>query len=56
MKLDLKGVMVSEQQYSATDVMFTLRVLMEKFSEWQKDLHSVCGSRAVDRIPREEQW
>ena len=59
-----REVTISEQQYgfmprkSATDVMFALRVLMEKYREGQKELHCVFVDlkKAYDKVPREELW
>ena len=57
-------VMICEQQYgfmsgkSTADVMFALRVLMEKYREGQKELHCVFLDleKAYDRVSREELW
>ena len=55
---------ISKQQYGfmpekiTTDVMFALRMLMEKYREGQRKLHcvSVDLEKAYDRVPRENQW
>lgn len=43
---------------STTDVMFSLRVFMEKHREGQKELHYVFVDleKAYNRAPREELW
>ena len=41
-----------------TDAMFSLRILMEKYREGQRELHYVFVDleKACDRVPREELW
>ena len=41
-----------------TDVMFALRMSMEKYREGQRQLHRVFVylEKAYDRVPREELW
>ncbi|MCI4395202.1 hypothetical protein PGIGA_G00177740 [Pangasianodon gigas] len=43
---------------STTDVMFALRMLMEKYREGQKELHCVFLDleKVYDRVPRDEPW
>ena len=42
----------------ATDAMFALRMLMEKYRKVQRELHCVFvePEKAYDRVPREELW
>ena len=55
---------ISKQQYGfipgkeTTDAMFALRMLVEKYREGQRELHSVFADleKAYDRVPREELW
>ena len=57
-------VEISKQQYGfmpgtgSTDAMFSLRMLMEKYREGQRELHCVFVDleRAYDRVMREELW
>ena len=57
-------VEISKQQYGfmpgkgTTDAMFTLRMLMEKYREGQRELHCVFVDleKAYDRVAREELW
>ena len=39
-----------------TDAQFSLRMLMEKYREGQRELHSAFIEKAYDRVPREELW
>ena len=55
---------IAEQQFgfmpgrSATDAIFCLRMLLEKWTEWQKAVHCVFIDlkKACDRVPIEELW
>ena len=55
-------VEINKQQYGSMpekeikDAMFSLRMLMEKYREGQRELHCVFVDRekAYDRVPREE--
>ena len=55
-------VEISKQQYrfipvkGTTDVMFPLRMLMEKYREGQRELHCVFVDleKALNRVPRQE--
>ena len=57
-------VEISKQQYGfmpgkgTTDVIFALRMLMEKYREGQRELHCVFVDleKAYDRVLREELW
>ena len=57
-------VEISKQQYGfmqgkgTTDVVFALRMLMEKYREGQRELHCVFVDleKVYDRVPREELW
>ncbi|KAK3542088.1 hypothetical protein QTP86_013386 [Hemibagrus guttatus] len=59
-----KVVEICEQQYgfmprkSATDAIFALRILMEKYRDGQRELHCVFVDleKAYDMVPREELW
>ena len=59
-----KEVDICEQQYgfmpgrSTTDLMFALRLLMEKYREGQRELHCmfVDLQKAYNRVPRQELW
>ena len=57
-------VEISKQKYGfmpekeITDAMFSLRMLMEKYREGQREIHFVIVDleKAYDRVPREELW
>ena len=57
-------VEISKQQYGfmpgkrTTDVMFAIRMLMEKYREGQRELHYVFVDlkKAYDRVSHEELW
>ena len=57
-------VEICKQQYGfmpgkgTTDAIFSLRMLMEKYREGQRELHCVFvdQEKAYDRVPREELW
>ena len=57
-------VEISKQQYGfmpgkrTTDAMFSLRMLMEKYREGQRELHCIFVDleKAYDRVQREELW
>ena len=57
-------VEISKQQYGfilgkeTTNAMFALRMLMEKYRQGQRELHSVFADleKAYDWVPREELW
>ena len=57
-------VEISEQQYGfmlrkgITDVMFALKMLIEKYRECQRELHCVFVDleKAYNRVPWEELW
>ncbi|KAK3506205.1 hypothetical protein QTP70_017245 [Hemibagrus guttatus] len=59
-----KVVEICEQQYgfmprkSTTDAIFALRILREKYSDGQRELHClfVDLEKVYDRVPREELW
>ena len=57
------SIQISKQQYEfmpkgTTDVMFAIRMLMEKYREGQEELHCVFVDleKAYDRILQEELW
>ena len=57
-------VEISKQQYGfipgkgTTNAIFALRMLMEKYREGERELHSVFADleKAYDRVPQEELW
>ena len=57
-------VEITKQQYKfmpgkeTTNAIFTLRILMEKYREGQRELHCVLVDleKAYDRVSREELW
>ena len=59
-----KEVMIAEQQFglmpgrSATNAIFCLRMLLEKWTEGQKTVHCafIDLEKEYDRVPREELW
>ena len=59
-----KEVTIAEQQFgfiagrSTTDAIFCLRMLLEKWTEWQKAVHCafIDLEKAYDRVPRKELW
>ena len=59
-----KEVTIAEQQFefmpgrSTTDAIFCLRMLLEKWTEEQKAVHSayIDLEKAYDRVPKEELW
>ena len=60
----IDSIEISKQQYGfmpgkgTTDAMFAVRMLMEKYSEGQRELHCVFVNleKTYDRLPREQLW